>query len=331
MNSRGAVHPLGVRRSTATSQAIEVAAGVEQKKSIDQQRSFNGAVNVRRNRDRMPANRTMQLGTENTTSSPMRFLRDSIRAVPAVKYALGIGGIVAAISIVDSFQVDPRVAALGTLVMLTLMSILVIFSRMASVSRREAIPPVLVLTWFSLLLFIAVSGTLFTCVFFGTPRDLSSWLTGAPEPRWPAGARIASDSEFVATLPLNTSFDEVRAFFDREGLRIRTIGTADEARAERAKLLDHSVAERTRYYADVRVRQRPEASVPKADGVASPRESLEVPCPNNMLIEGNSATVIKDDGGCYGPRILPNQTGASGMALQALETPSHGKRAVTCP
>src|SRR5689334_15724535 len=148
-------------------------------------------------------------------TSPIHILRESIIAVPAVKYALGIGGIVATISIAYSLRIDPRVAVIGTLVTLLLMTVLVVFSRMASVGSARAFQPALVLTWFSLVLFIAVSGTLFSCVFFGTPRDLSSWLTGRTQDMR-TGAGLPYVSEFVATLPMNSSFDEVCTFFEKE-------------------------------------------------------------------------------------------------------------------
>jgi hypothetical protein len=121
--------------------------------------------------------------------SPIQFLREAIRAVPAVKYALGIGGIVATIAIVYSFKVDLRVAFVGTLVMLVLMTILVIFARMSSLAGPQLAAPTLVFTWFVLSLFVAVSLSLFTSVFFQRPLDLAYWL----KPETPVG-RISDDT-----------------------------------------------------------------------------------------------------------------------------------------
>lgn len=110
--------------------------------------------------------------------TPIEFLREAIRAVPAVKYALGIGGVVAAIAVVFSFKIDPRVAVVGTVVMLVLMGVLVVFARMSSLPGTRLAAPALVFTWFVLVLFMATSGSLFSSVFFQKPLDLSSWLTG---------------------------------------------------------------------------------------------------------------------------------------------------------
>lgn len=112
-------------------------------------------------------------------TTPLEFLREAVRAVPAVKYALGIGGVVAAIAIIYSFKIDPRVAFVGTVVMLVLMGVLVVFARMSSLPGYRLAGPALVFTWFVLLLFMATSGSLFSSVFFQKPLDLSSWLTGA--------------------------------------------------------------------------------------------------------------------------------------------------------
>ncbi len=110
--------------------------------------------------------------------TPIEFLREAIKAVPAVKYALGVGGIVGAIAIVYSFRIDPRVAVIGTVAMLVLMGTLVIFARMASLASAQMFLPALVFTWFVLLLFMALSLSLFTSVFYQKPLDLAYWLTG---------------------------------------------------------------------------------------------------------------------------------------------------------
>lgn len=124
-------------------------------------------------------------------TSPTIFLREAIKAVPAVKYALGVGGIVAAVAIVYSFQIDPRVAFVGTLITFLLMGILVVFARMTAISGTRMHIPALAFTWFVLLIFMATSGSLFSSVFFQRPLDLSCWLTGSacadvPPPRPPA-------------------------------------------------------------------------------------------------------------------------------------------------
>lgn len=107
---------------------------------------------------------------------PHGFLQEAIKAVPAVRYALGIGGIIAVIAIVSSFGIGFRVALFGTVVMLVLMTVLVIFAKLAGQASSSFQAPALVFTWFSLILFMAVSVVLFTSVFWGIPVDLRNLL-----------------------------------------------------------------------------------------------------------------------------------------------------------
>jgi hypothetical protein len=60
-------------------------------------------------------------------SSPVEVLKRPTKAVPAVKYALGIAGIVAAIAIVAGFRINFRIAVFGTVIMFVLMTVLVVF------------------------------------------------------------------------------------------------------------------------------------------------------------------------------------------------------------
>ena len=69
---------------------------------------------------------------EHNSISPVSFLRQATKSVPAVKYALGVGGIVAVIAIIKIFGVDLEIAALGTVIMFVLMALLVIFARVAA-------------------------------------------------------------------------------------------------------------------------------------------------------------------------------------------------------
>jgi hypothetical protein len=103
---------------------------------------------------------------------PKGILDKAIKAVPAVKYALGIAGIVAAIAIVASMHISYALAALGTVIMLILMTVLVVFARVAKSTSVRMQAPALVFTWFALLLTMATAFLLFTSVFFGAPVDL---------------------------------------------------------------------------------------------------------------------------------------------------------------
>jgi len=110
---------------------------------------------------------------------PSDILKDAIKAVPAVKYALGVTGIVAAIAIVASFQIDLRIALFGTIITLILMVILVLF---ANLSQKTTIfhRPAIVFTWFSLIMLMATTICLFTSVFFKLPLNLSDFFRPDP-------------------------------------------------------------------------------------------------------------------------------------------------------
>jgi hypothetical protein len=112
---------------------------------------------------------------------PIRILREAIRAVPAVKYALGIAGIVSVISIVAALGLDLRIAAFGTVIMIFLMTLLVIFAKLTAVTSRYFLLPVLVLMWSSLILTIATASSLFSSVFFRWPVDLQYWINPPPK------------------------------------------------------------------------------------------------------------------------------------------------------
>src|SRR5262252_6653820 len=105
---------------------------------------------------------------------PYRILQEAIRAVPAVKYALGVAGIVSAIAVVMAFGVDLRIAAWGVVVTLVLMVTLVIFAKMTTIAPRYFLIPVMVLTWSFLVLTIATAFLMFSSVFFKYPVDLQN-------------------------------------------------------------------------------------------------------------------------------------------------------------
>lgn len=107
---------------------------------------------------------------------PYQILQEAIRAVPAVKYALGVTGIVAAIAIVKSLGMDLRIAVFGTIITFVLMVVLVIFAKFSTMAPRHFLVPILVMVWSFLTLTIAIAALLFTSVFFKHPVDLQAWL-----------------------------------------------------------------------------------------------------------------------------------------------------------
>lgn len=113
--------------------------------------------------------------------TPHGILNQAIRAVPAIKYALGVAGIGAAVAIVAGFSIDYKVAVLGTLIMFGLMFGLVLFSSFSSNSPASLRPLALTLAWTFVLLIASSSFCIFTGFFFSWPRPLGSYV-GIPEP-----------------------------------------------------------------------------------------------------------------------------------------------------
>ncbi|MCI0494915.1 carboxypeptidase-like regulatory domain-containing protein [candidate division KSB1 bacterium] len=109
--------------------------------------------------------------------SPFRILKEAIKAVPAVKYALGVAGIASVIAIVAGFKIDYRIAVFGTIIMIGLMLLLLIFSNAASPKNKRSLRlPSLVLTWSFLLLILFSTTLLASSFFFSWPQELAFYF-----------------------------------------------------------------------------------------------------------------------------------------------------------
>ena len=113
--------------------------------------------------------------------SPVEILRDAQKSVPAVKYAGGIAGVAAVVAIVAGFQLDFRIAIFGTIIVLGLMFVLVIFSFFVAHSGPSLVILSTVAAWSFLLLTIAVSILLVTSYLFSWPRQIESYVTPQPQ------------------------------------------------------------------------------------------------------------------------------------------------------
>ena len=71
--------------------------------------------------------------------SPFKVLKEAIKAVPAVRYALGIAGIVSVIAIVKIFKIRFEVAVFGTIIIIALMFLLLIFSSLAEQKSKKTL------------------------------------------------------------------------------------------------------------------------------------------------------------------------------------------------
>ena len=108
---------------------------------------------------------------------PVQFLKDAIAAVPAVRYALGVGGTAAVVSIaLAGFGLDAKTAVFGTLIMFVLMVVLVVFSKLAQTGSRSLYILALVLAW--AFTFLAISSTVLfaSSFFFDYPKPMPCLL-----------------------------------------------------------------------------------------------------------------------------------------------------------
>jgi hypothetical protein len=130
--------------------------------------------------------------SENTPPSqigPVKILNLAIAKVPAVKYALGVAGIGAAIAIIRILLVDLRIAVFGTVLMIFLMIILLLFAKLTAIATEQLRPAMITLIWVSLLLLVATAFALFTSVFFRWPVDLQYLILN----RLPAAAQQGTE------------------------------------------------------------------------------------------------------------------------------------------
>ena len=111
-------------------------------------------------------------------SGPFEVLRVAIKAVPAVKYALGVAGVMAALAIGRAFFSSTHVALIGALSMLGLMVLLLVFSAASKLGPRFLQLPALVLTWAILIIFVLCASLTVTSAFFEWPKPLPD-LIGA--------------------------------------------------------------------------------------------------------------------------------------------------------
>jgi hypothetical protein len=106
-----------------------------------------------------------------------------MKAVPGMKYALAVLGLVSAVAIVKGWGVDFRVAVYGAIVMMVLMVALIILARLTKVRSRQVGYAALVLMWAFLGLTVGAAAMLFTSAFFDFPKALTQlfMLVGGPQ------------------------------------------------------------------------------------------------------------------------------------------------------
>jgi hypothetical protein len=126
--------------------------------------------------------------------TPEGMIAGAVKAVPAVKYALGIGGIAAIVAIIAGFKISFPVAVFGVIVMFALMFILVIFSKFSESASQSFKPLSLVLAWTFVVLTICAATLLVTSFFWNWPRPLDKYLSSTEKKDVPSNSSGSSSS-----------------------------------------------------------------------------------------------------------------------------------------
>lgn len=113
---------------------------------------------------------------ELTKLTPWSFFQHAVKAVPSIKWALGVGGITGIIAIISGLGIDLRVTGFGVIIMLILMPLLVIFAWATTQANRSIQIIAHLFLWFIFIIFVSTCVSLFSSIFFGHPVDLRGWL-----------------------------------------------------------------------------------------------------------------------------------------------------------
>src|SRR6266850_1819406 len=114
--------------------------------------------------------------TENNSKgslNPVTILKGAIKAVPSMKYALAVLGLMAVVAIVTVWRIQYEVAIVGAVILLGLMVPVLIFAKLTTMKPGRLIIPALVMMWSFLLLTVATAFLLVTCAFFQWPKSVS--------------------------------------------------------------------------------------------------------------------------------------------------------------
>lgn len=133
-------------------------------------------------------------------------LKEAQKAVPAVKFALGVAGVAAAVALVFGLIKNPYVAVFGTVIMLGLMFILLVFSSIARHTKSQVTQTfAYVLMGFFVLIIMCTTLFLFTSVFFEYPRPINNIFSiTTPQPT-PTPKIAKTEAEFTSILRSKTN------------------------------------------------------------------------------------------------------------------------------
>ncbi len=103
-------------------------------------------------------------------ADPLKTLTVAIKHVPAVKWAMGVLGVAAAVAVAVAFFANPISALAGTVIMIFLMILLFLFSIIMKVGPTGLHTPAIVLVWAALGLVLVYAVLITTAIFFEVPR-----------------------------------------------------------------------------------------------------------------------------------------------------------------
>jgi len=112
--------------------------------------------------------------------NPLTILKDAIRVVPSMKYALAVLGLVAVVAIVTLWRVRYDVAVFGTVVILGLMVPVLVFAKLTKLAPNHFLGPARVFMWAFVLLTVGAGTCLFTAAAFRQPRALYELIFEKP-------------------------------------------------------------------------------------------------------------------------------------------------------
>jgi hypothetical protein len=148
--------------------------------------------------------------------SPVQVLRNAQEAVPATRYAAGISGIAAVVAIIAGFQLDLRIAVFGTVIVLGLMFVLVVFAALAAYAGSSLVYLALFVAWCFSLLTVAISIMLMTSYFFAWPRSIGAYLPDQPRP-----PNLVLNFDTVNTYSDPKTPIDARGYFGAFGIELR--------------------------------------------------------------------------------------------------------------
>jgi hypothetical protein len=158
------------------------------------------------------------LDGESAGIAPWTILQAAIKAVPALKYALAVLGIVSAISLIKGFGIDFRIAVFGTIIMVVLMVALVVFAALTKVKSPQVRSAALVLMWSFLALTILSAALLFTSAFFDYPKPLPKLLGLADRAEPKSSDQEPKHVTVEIGIELKTQIGTIRPQTAKEGL-----------------------------------------------------------------------------------------------------------------